>query len=317
MAKRNRKILIGTKKPYIVSFLSDYGFKVTFGDKDNTLFAQKSLEFILEDSQPIEELKYLRNEFEGTTTDARSGIYDVVCQDEYKRVFIIEMQVDNYENLLKRLQFYAFQMFMAYAKKGKNGFNEMSAIHCICIIKGAVTESTQYHQVITLKNNENEIVMDDLIFHLIEFGKFPIAKKDYSLLRTDKEELIYTMKYAHRFNVNKDTFPPFWAKAHYEVALKRLNTSRMSPLDIALYENMLMRAKTVAESQDQKTKEEAEKAVKEKVKKAVQNALIMGIGTIEQIAKMQEVSIDFVKQVKKNWMISQKRKAKKNSNEQQ
>ena len=142
MAKRGKKILIGLK-PYIVSFLSDYGFKVTFGNKDNTLFARKALELIIEDLQPIEELRFLRNEFEGMTEDARAGLYDVVCQDEYKRVFIIEMQVDNYENLLKRLQFYAFQMFTAYAKKGKKGFDEMNAVHCICIINHHLSNMIQ------------------------------------------------------------------------------------------------------------------------------------------------------------------------------
>lgn len=311
MAKRNKKILIGPK-PYIVSFLSDYGFKVTFGDKDNTLFARKALELIIEDLQPIEELKYLRNEFEGDAEGARAGLYDVVCQDEHKRVFIIEMQVDNYENLLKRIQFYAFQMFNAYAKKGKRGFEEMSVVHCICIIKGSVTESTKYHQIIALKNDENEIVMDDLIFHLIELGKFSIAKKDHLLVQNLKDELFYTMKYAHTYDVNKGGFPQFWEKEHFQVALKRLDTSRMSPVDRALYENMLMRAKTVAENQDKVLKEQTEKAVNEKVKKAVQNALTIGMGTPEQIASVLEVSIDFVKQVKKNLAISQRRKAKKN-----
>ena len=307
MAKQSRKVLIGPK-PYIVSFLSDYGFKVTFGDKENTLFARKALELIIEDLQPIEELKFLRNEFEGITEDARAGLYDVVCQDEYKRVFIIEMQVDNYENLLKRLQFYAFQMFTAYAKKGKKGFDEMSAVHCICIIKGSVTESTQYHQVITLKNNENEIVMDDLIFHLIELGKFSIAKKDYSLITTEKQELFYTMKYAHTFIPLKQDFPPFWGKEHFKVPLMRLDTSRMSPVDKALLENTLMRIKTVEDSTSAKIEQEKLKAVESTKKEAVKKLLTMGLGTAEQIAEAQGVSLEFVMQVKKNLTIAQKRK---------
>lgn len=306
-----RKILMG-KKPYIVSFLSDYGFKVTFGDKDNTLFARKALELIIDDLQPIEELRYLRNEFQGETEGARAGLYDVVCQDEYKRVFIIEMQVDNYENLLKRLQFYAFQMFTAYAKKGKKGFEDMSMVHCICIIKGSVTESTKYHQVVALKNDDNEIVMDDIIFHLIELGKFQIAKKDHSLINNEKDELFYTMKYAHTFDVTKSVFPLFWEKEHFQVCLHRLDTSRMSSLDKALYENMQLRAKTVAEAEDKKIKEAEEKAVENAKKEAVKNALLKGKLTMEEIAEMLLVPIEFVKKVKRNILVSQKRKTMKN-----
>jgi predicted transposase/invertase (TIGR01784 family) len=312
MAKRKQKIL-NSKKPYIVSFLSDYGFKVTFGDKENTLFARKALELIIEDLQPIEELKYLRNEFEGESEGARAGLYDVVCQDEYKRVFVIEMQVDNYANLLKRIQFYAFQMFTAYAKKGKKGFDEMSMVHCICIIKGTVTENPKYHQVVALKNDENEVVMDDITFHLIELGKFSIAKKDHSLITNEKDELFYTMKYAHTFDATKNVFPPFWEKEHFQVSLKRLNTSLMSPVDKALYENMLMRAKTIAENEDKKVKEAEERGAIQKTKKTIQNALLKGKFTIEDIAEMQEVSIEFVKQVKRNMLASQKRRAKKDT----
>ena len=275
------------------------------------LFARKALELIIEDLQPIEELRFLRNEFEGMTEDARAGLYDVVCQDEYKRVFIIEMQVDNYENLLKRLQFYAFQMFTAYAKKGKKGFDEMNAVHCICIIKGSVTESTHCHQVIALKNSENEIVMDDLTFHLIELGKFPIAKKDYSLIITEKDELLYTMKYAHTFDTSKHVLPPFWEKEHFEAALNRLDTSKMSAIDKALFENMMMRVRTVAEHNQQNIKEAEEKAVENAKRETVKKALIGGKLTLEEIADYNDVSLDFVKQIKKNLAAAEKRKIKK------
>lgn len=312
MAKRKQKIL-NSKKPYIVSFLSDYGFKVTFGDKENTLFARKALELIIEDLQPIDELKYLRNEFEGESEGARAGLYDVVCQDEYKRVFVIEMQVDNYANLLKRIQFYAFQMFTAYAKKGKKGFDEMSMVHCICIIKGTVTENPKYHQVVALKNDENEVVMDDITFHLIELGKFSIAKKDHSLITNEKDELFYTMKYAHTFDATKNVFPPFWEKEHFQVSLKRLNTSLMSPVDKALYENMLMRAKTVAEAEDKKAKEIEQKAIENTKRESVKKILLRGKASLEEIAEDLEVSVEFVKQIKQKLLVAQKRKDKKNN----
>jgi predicted transposase/invertase (TIGR01784 family) len=313
MAKRQPHLFLSAK-PYIVSFLSDYGFKVTFGDKNNTLFARKAIELIIDDSQPILSLHYLRNEFQGISADARAGIYDVICRDEFLRVFIIEMQVDNYENLLERLQFYAFQIFSSLANKGKDGFKNMAPVHCICIIKGSITDSTKYHQVITLKNEENEIVMDNIVFHLIELGKFPIGKKELVKITTEKEELLYTMKYAHKFDPTKDTLPPFWHKDFFKVALERLDTSKMSAMDVALYQNALMRVRTVAlhreEEMKQATEKAAEKAAEKAKTEAIEKLLLRGKATLEEIAEDINVPLEFVKTVEKNLKAEQKRKAK-------
>ncbi len=309
MAKRKQPNFIGTK-PYIVSFLSDYGFKVTFGDKENTLFARKAIELIIGETQPIKSLKFLRNEFQGVSINARTGIFDVIGQDEHKRVFIIEMQVDNYENLLERLQFYAFHVFMSLAKKGNQGFSDMSVVHCICILKGTITDSIHYHQIITLKNEENEIVMDNIVFHLIELGKFPIAQNAISTITTEKEELFYTMKYAHKFDPIKNTAPTFWEKDYFKIPLQRLDTSKMSPLEVALYENAILRAQTEANKVLKDMNEKVTKAIDTSKTESIKKGLAMKVLTIEQIAEMQDVSVDFVKTIQKSLSVIEKRKNK-------
>jgi predicted transposase/invertase (TIGR01784 family) len=315
MAKQLKRSIL-TQKPYIISFLSDYGFKVTFGDKNNTLFARKAIELIIGETQPIKTLTYLRNEFHGISIDARTGIYDVLCEDEHKRVFIIEMQVDNYENLLERLQFYAFQVFTTMAKKGKGGFKDMGVIHCICILKGAITDSVNCHQIITLKNEENDIVMDNIVFHLIELGKFSIAKTKISNIHTEKEELFYTMKYAHQFDPFKSKQPQFWEKEFFQVALHRLDTSKMSPMEVAAYENALMRVHTVANKQQQIVEEALNKGeikgkiegeIKGKIEgkiegktEGIKKMLLRGKLTIQEIAEDMDVTIEFVKEIQQS-----------------
>jgi predicted transposase/invertase (TIGR01784 family) len=315
MAKR-KKSSISSQNPYIVSFLSDYGFKVTFGDKGSTLFARKAIELILNERRPIKTLTYLRNEFQGVSVEARTGIYDVLCEDEHKRVFIIEMQVDNYENLLERLQFYAFQVFTTMANKGKNGFNDMGVVHCICILKGAITENTNYHQIITLKNEDNETVMDNLVFHLIELGKFSIARNDVSKIKTEKEQLFYTMKYAHQFDPIKNPLPDFWEKDFFKVALQRLDTSKMAPMEVAAYENALLRVRTVAEHTDKKIKQAEEKATTNIKIETVKKLLLRGKATNQEIAEDTGVDISFVEKIQKSLNKPEKKvrktRAKKN-----
>jgi hypothetical protein len=137
------------------------------------------------------------------------------------------------------------------------------------------------------------------------------------------------MKYAHKFDPMKDVLPPFWKKDFYQVPLKRLDTSKMSPLEAAAYENALMRHKVVVDHHEQELKkavaEAVEKAVSEAVEKAVETTaeglkketvkkgLLMGLGTIPQIAEMLGVSVDFVKQVQLSLENSDKPKPKKRS----
>ncbi len=309
MAKQLTSLMLN-HKPYIISFLSDYGFKVTFGDKNNTLFARKAIELIIGETQPIKTLTYLRNEFQGISIDARTSIFDVLCEDEHKRVFIIEMQVDNYENLLERLQFYAYQVFTTMAKKGKGGFKEIGVVHCVCILKGSITDSVTCHQIITLKNEQSQIVMGNLVFHVIELGKFLIAKNQLSTIQTEKEELFYTMKYAHQFDPFKSPLPKFWEKDFFKVALQRLDTSKMSPMEVAAYENALMRVQTVANKQQQILEETLNKGKLEgeleTKTQAIKKGLQMGIFTTQQLAELQGVSIDFVENIQKSLAMPEK-----------
>ena len=69
----------------------------------------------------------------------------------------------------------------------------------------------------------------------------------------------------------------------------------MSALDVALYENALMRVRTVAEYNEEKTKQAVEKAVEKAVEtstetvktEATKKLLLLGLLTIEQIAQVQ------------------------------
>ena len=69
--------------------MTDYGFKKVFGDKEiMTAF----LTDLLEPSSPIAELTFLDKELTAETHYERGVIYDLLCQTEDGRRFIVEMQ---------------------------------------------------------------------------------------------------------------------------------------------------------------------------------------------------------------------------------
>ncbi len=250
----------------VMSFLSDYGFKAIFADKNDTLFARTTIEVILDDGKKIEKLTFLRNEFLGSTKLSRAGLYDVLCEDEHQRVMILEMQVDNYQHFLERLQYYTFQVFNSNVKKGKGGFNDLAPIKCICFVEDKIIEGDRYHHRIVFKNDDNLEIMNHIEFHLIELGKFPFKKEDAAQIELLKEQILYTMKYAHTIDPKQTEKPVFFEKKPIKTALDKLDVSKMNPRQRALYEVALI--DDIVERERRKNERKERKEMRAEIAKA-------------------------------------------------
>jgi len=116
-----------------ISLLSDYGFKVAFADESNTLFLRRALQALIKSEIPIKKVQFLRNEFVGITEDSRGGVFDLICEDEEQRTFIVEMQLGYYKHFIQRAKFYAFQKFNTLVEKGEYKFENLPSIYCIWV----------------------------------------------------------------------------------------------------------------------------------------------------------------------------------------
>ncbi|MBL7816346.1 MAG: PD-(D/E)XK nuclease family transposase [Saprospiraceae bacterium] len=137
-----------------IPFISDYGFKVTFGNEKNDVFLKRALRALLQLSKPIRNIKFSKATFEGLHKESRSGIYDMICEDDSGDIFIVEMQMQAQAVFLNRLQFYAFQRFDNLVKKGKFDFNIKERIYCIAILGANISPVSTYHNTLTLKNQD-------------------------------------------------------------------------------------------------------------------------------------------------------------------
>jgi predicted transposase/invertase (TIGR01784 family) len=282
----------------MVSFLTDYGFKKIFADESDTEFVRKTIQCLLNEKKPIEKLTLLRNEFTGLTEISRSGLYDVKLQDENYRIFIAEMQSKNYDFFLERVQFYAFHTFNSSVTKGRSGFMFLPPIICICFVEDSINASNRYHHKILFKNDDNEVMMQNIEIHLIEFGKFPFKKDDFEKIVTEKEEILYTMKYAHTINPNdKVSVPLFFKKKPYiSTALEKLDTSKMSPSQRADLEFVIADQRAMICEQEYRDMKLAESITKEVTEKVTQK--VSAKVTKEVSAKVtKEVSAKVTKEV--------------------
>ena len=286
-----------------ISILSDYGFKVTFGNESDTRFLRKALQALVNSPVPIREVIFIQSEIKGITMESRGGIYDLACTDANNNHFIVEMQLSEYPEFIHRMKFYALHRFNTLVRKGKYTFENLPKIYCIGILaKNIFSEVADYHNIATLKNEKNELIDDQLTFITLELAKF---KKKLNDIDSDLDKLIYTMKNLHKAKTPKQ-YPQFWNEEWLDVAIKELETKKLTPEQRFAYEMTISKNAVILRSEEKKIKKAVDKAVEiaeekarksaflalktESVKKAIQRAKL----TIQEIAEDNDVTIDFV-----------------------
>lgn len=274
-----------------ISILSDYGFKVTFGNESDTRFLKRALQALIKSSIPIKEITFIQNEIKGLTIDSRSGIYDIACTDENNNHFIVEMQLSEYPEFIQRMKFYALYRFNTFVKKGKYTFENLPKIYCIGILAETIfINIADYHNIAVLRNGKGELIDDQMAFITLELDKFKLNENE---CQTDLEKLTFTMNNLHTFT-ELTQFPKFWNEEWLNVAIKELDTKAMSPEQRLAYE-MAISANALAIKNENKKIEEAEQRKELTIKtESVKKSLLRGKLSIEEIAEDNDVSIDFV-----------------------
>ncbi|MBB3840475.1 putative transposase/invertase (TIGR01784 family) [Runella defluvii] len=270
-----------------ISILSDYGFKVTFGNEVDTTFLKKALQALINSSVPIREVSFIKNELTAITIDSRSGIYDVACIDENDNHFIVEMQLSEYPEFIQRMKFYALHRFNTLVKKGEYRFENLSKIYCIGILARVIfTQISDYHNVSFLRNAKNETIDDQMVFVTVELDKF---SKEKNQVQTDLDKLVYTMKNLHTVTETSQ-FPEFWSEEWLKKAIAEVDLRNMTAEQKLAYEMVLSANALAVKNENKKIKE----ARLEEKKNAVIKALKAGKLSNEEIADYNDTTIEFV-----------------------
>lgn len=227
-----------------ISLLSDYGFKVAFADESNTLFLRRALQALIKSEIPIKKVQFLRNEFVGITEESRGGVFDLVCEDEEQRTFIVEMQLGYYKHFIQRAKFYAFQKFNTLVEKGEYKFDNLTPIYCIGFLaKGIFPKSKEYYHFARLTNQKGEELDDQITHIIVEINKF--GKKE-SQIQSDLDKLIFIMKNLENIK-GADQLPKFLTEDWIKQAMDKLDKSQMTPDQRMNYEMMMAKNATTIE----------------------------------------------------------------------
>ena len=175
---------------------NDLSFKRVFGSEKNKDILMHFLNDILERPCPIEEVTFLKTIQDPEIAPLRVSIIDVMCQDQDKNRFIIEMQISHEKGFDRRALYYAARAYCSQRTKRKK-FHHLKDVYFL-----AITDFTPFPKKKTwlsrigfkdLDTNEHDIKAIQLLF--MQLPLFKKTKKDLKSMRL-REKWAYFFKYA-------------------------------------------------------------------------------------------------------------------------
>lgn len=281
-----------------IPLISDYGFKVVFGNERNTLFLRKALQVLIQSEIPIREVKFDKNTFDAVVKDSRGGIYDLACIDENGTHFIVEMQVSDAPYFFQRMKFYAFHKFNSLVQKGSFDYNLLDRIYCIGILANNIFVSPDYHSVGTIRSQDGKLLDEQITYVTIELDKFRLLAHE---VKTDLEKLIYTMKTIHT-TTQPTQFPSFWNEEWLQIAIDELDKRKLTPDERFAYERALaINAEAIRVVNDQ-----VNEAIQETQTEAIRKLLRRGKLTVAEIAEDTGVAVEVVEHLQREEHLANK-----------
>ena len=219
-----------------------------------------ALQALIQSNSPIKKVKFLRNEFVGSTTQSRGGVFDLICEDELKRTFIVEMQLGYYKHFIQRAKFYAFHRFNTLIEKGPFKFDKLTPIYCIGFLaKDIFPQSDEYYHFGRLKNQIGEELDNQITHIIVEISKF---KKQEKEIQSDLDKLIYVMKHSGKIK-GLDELPEFLTEDWIEQAMTKIDESQLTPEQRCNYKMMLAKNGSIIEMMQEEKRQMRAEVVEE------------------------------------------------------
>ncbi len=203
-----------------VDITNDIAFRKIFGNesKKKSLISFLNAVINLPEEEQIIDVT-ITNPFQlGILNDGKSTIIDVKAQDEKGNIFIVEMQVAEYNFFHKRLLYYTSHSYVTQISKGAD-YKLLKPVYFIGILEFEIGVSKHYfsrHKVLDVKTNEQ--VIKDVEFNFIELPKFT---KTIDQLETNIDQWTYFIKNAENLTVIPENVIDPGLKEAYEQASKQ------------------------------------------------------------------------------------------------
>lgn len=176
-----------------VDITNDIAFRKIFGNegKKKSLISFLNAVINLPQNEHIIDVEIINPYQLGKLSGGKSTIVDVKARDEKGNIFIVEMQIAEFDFFHKRILYYTSQSYVAQIDKGV-AYNKLKPVYFIGILEFEIGQNPNYfsrHKVLDIETKEQ--IIQDVEFYFIELPKFT---KTIDQLATNIEQWIYFIK---------------------------------------------------------------------------------------------------------------------------
>jgi predicted transposase/invertase (TIGR01784 family) len=254
---------------------ADLTFKKIFGEHKNLVISLLNALLPLKDDERVESIEYWPAEKIPDRTEAEKySIVDVCCKDNYKREFIVEMQISWTESFKKRVLLNASKAYVAQTEKGMN-YASLQPVYALNFVNAIFLENVDeyYHYYHLVHDKYTDRVIDGLHLVFVELPKF--KPQNFS----DRKMQVLWLRFLTEIDEKTKEVPTeLLENAEVNQALEIVEIAAFSDEEMRTYDKFWDRVstqRTFEEEIKQKAEEEAQRKAEEKVKEAQKKAEVM------------------------------------------
>ena len=265
---------------------NDLTFKRIFGEHPDLLvnFLNAVMPFV--PGRFIEELTYLPSDLTPENPTKKYSIVDVRCRDNFKRQFIIEMQMYWDEAFYSRMVFNSGKAYIRQLGRGMN-YNLLQPVYTLALLNENFDRKTdRYYHHFQIVNSENT----DEIIPGLEFVLVELTDKFRPETVNDRRLMVLWLRFLKETGENMKSLPEEMQENEYICRAAELcEEGNFTPEELAAYEkywDIISTEKTLWESAQRKGEAigEAKARTEEKA-----------IAKQEKVAVIEEIALKMIK----------------------
>ena len=183
-----------------VDITNDIAFRKIFGNesKKKTLISFLNAVIEFPKNEQVIDVEITNPYQLGKLSGGKSTIVDVKAKDEKGNVFIVEMQIAEFNFFHKRILYYTSQSYASQIDKGVE-YSRLRPVYFIGILEFEIGQNPNYfsrHKVLDIETKEQ--VIQDIEFNFIELPKF---NKSIDQLESSIDQWTYFIKNAENLKL--------------------------------------------------------------------------------------------------------------------
>lgn len=239
---------------------NDVAFKKIFGTEKNKDILIHFLNdmVVFKEGKPIVDVTFLKTIQDPEISSKKTSVVDVLCTDQDKNTYVVEMQVASHKGFEKRAQYYAAKAYVSQMNRGGQYENLKEVIFLAIANFTMFPQKASYksdHVILDRDNHQHDL--KDFSFTFLELEKF---HKTISELSSMIEKWCYYFKHAQE-TTPEDLERVIGQDSVIKRAYEELDRFYWKEEELFAYEDVLKKDMDYEASMDKKFDEGMQKGI--------------------------------------------------------